>query len=310
METQINVIEKPGIYEITGYDELKATLSDYVSQYADAKFDCTKKESRQAAKGIMADLRSKKAQIEDKRKEIKKSALNPYNEFADKCKELTGMIDKTVSGIDKQLKDWDAEQKEKKQESLEKKFGELTSPDFRELVPFSYVLDQKWLNQSTSTTKATSEMVQKIHKAKEEIASIEVLPETEKEFALATYKSTHDMNAVMLKLADFRKAIEADRKRRDEEARRQAEEERRRIEAEAQKKAEEKAEQLYKERIEQKEEPPKENFLEIPDMDIPEETPTEETKSIWFKITGTPDELEQVRIFLNSIGLEYLEREA
>lgn len=280
---EIKVIERPGEYEFTGYENLKETLSAYVLQYSNAKFNCDDKESRQNAKSIMADLRSKKNQIEEKRKEIRKRALDPYDTFAKKCKELTGMIDETVSGIDTQLKDWDRRQKAQKAKEIEEKFNEQTTEEFRTIVPFSYILDPKWLNQSTTKTKAEAELMSRIIGCRKDLATINAFSDTEKEYVLPTYKATHDMNAVLAKLNDFRTAIEEDRKHREE------------------------AEKAKEAAAKQKSEP---EYMEIPDIDISDITSDNEVKKIWFKIEGTSDELEQVRTFLNSLGLPYKEREA
>lgn len=290
--TEINVVERPGMYEISEFDNLKETLAAYVMQYSNAKFDCDDKQSRQNAKSIMADLRSKRNQIETKRKEIKKRAMEPYDRFAEKCKELTEMIDATVISIDRQLRDWNTEQQTKRKEEIEKKFNELTDESFREIVPFRCVIERSWLNQSTSKTKVDAELTAKIIGFKKDIQTICAYPEAERNYVLPTYTATHDMNAVMLRLNDFRAAVEADRKRREEEEK---------------KKAEEVKPEPVKEPVNREPE-----FMDIPTEFLPtdETVPADEVKALWFRVEGTAEELEQVRIFLNSLGLPYREREA
>ena len=52
-----------------------------------------------------ATLNNFKAAIEDKRKEIKKKCLEPYNAFEADIKELTALIDKPMLAIDAQVFD-------------------------------------------------------------------------------------------------------------------------------------------------------------------------------------------------------------
>ena len=96
MAEKLDVIitERPGLYSIENFESLKETLQEYTRQYVGAQFDCDDKESRKMAKDICADLRKMKGTIEDRRKDIKKRCLEPYNVLEQKCKELTTMIDK------------------------------------------------------------------------------------------------------------------------------------------------------------------------------------------------------------------------
>src|SRR5574344_1534026 len=57
--------------------------------------------------------------IEDKRKEIKKMVMLPYEEVEEDFKEITNLINKTVSVLDTQIKAFEEEEKAKKQEQIE-----------------------------------------------------------------------------------------------------------------------------------------------------------------------------------------------
>src|SRR5574344_298476 len=83
------------------YEAIKAELSEKLERYNSL---VVTEDSVSAAKKDKAALNKLKTALEDRRKEVKKDCLRPYEEFEQKIKELVGMIDAPVLAIDGQIK--------------------------------------------------------------------------------------------------------------------------------------------------------------------------------------------------------------
>lgn len=293
MSEKLDVIisEKPGLYSIENFESLKSTLEEYTKQYVDAAFNCEDKNERLFAKGICAELRSMKEVIESKRKSIKKSCLEPYNVLDAKCKELTGMIDTATEGIDKQLKSYEAARQARKKEQIEKMFKKIIGDDLAEYVSLDEIFDKKWLNATASESSIKQSIEFHTTVFRDQLDTIRQMPEDVQQTVLPIWISTKDMSAVMRKVTEFNeqkaRILEAERERRESEER---------------KKPENSATET-----------PKgvavidDGFADIPDFDESEEESA--GKTVLFRVTGSPEELEEVRFCLNSIGLTFEEME-
>ena len=302
MAEKLDVIitERPGLYSIDNFESLKETLQEYTRQYIGAQFDCEDKESRKLAKDICADLRKMKATIEDKRKEIKKSCLEPYNVLEKKCKELTAMIDKTTDGIGQQLNAYEAERQARKREQIEKAFNTLVSGKLEGYVTLDEIFDKKWLNATVTIGSITEVMSLTLATYTDQLETIRKMPEDVQQAVLPIWKATKDMTAVTGKVAEYNeqkaRILEAERER-------QAAAERAKIEEEVRKSV--KQEQQLED-LKQKATDLNDGYMEIPDFgDVPEN----DLKTVWFRVTGNPDELDQLRLCLNSMGLPFEEKE-
>jgi len=302
MAEKLDVIitERPGLYSIENFESLKETLQEYTRQYVGAQFDCEDKESRKMAKDICADLRKMKGTIEDRRKDIKKRCLEPYNVLEQKCKELTTMIDKTTDGIDQQLKAYEADRQAKKRFQIEKVFSTLVSGDLEGFVTLDEIFDKKWLNATVSIGSVSEMISLTLSGFEEQLDLIKQMPEDVQQAVLPVWKETKDMTAVTKKVTEFNeqkaRILEAERARREAE-------ERAKFEQEVRQKVqnEQKIEELQQKAVDLND-----GYMDIPDFgDFPENN----LKTVWFRVTGNPEELDELRAYLNSIGLPFEEKE-
>ena len=302
MAEKLDVIitERPGLYSIENFESLKETLQEYTKQYVGAQFDCEDKESRKMAKDICADLRKMKGTIEDRRKDIKKRCLEPYNALEQKCKELTTMIDKTTDGIDQQLKAYEADRQAKKRFQIEKVFSTLVSGDLEGFVTLDEIFDKKWLNATVSIGSVSEMISLTLSGFEEQLDLIKQMPEDVQQAVLPVWKETKDMTAVTKKVTEFNeqkaRILEAERARREAE-------ERAKFEQEVRQKVqnEQKIEELQQKAVDLND-----GYMDIPDFgDVPENN----LKTVWFRVTGNPEELDELRAYLNSIGLPFEEKE-
>lgn len=302
MAEKLDVIitERPGLYSIDNFESLKETLQEYTKQYVGAQFDCADKESRKLAKDICADLRKMKGTIEDRRKDIKKRCLEPYNVLEQKCRELTAMIDKTTDGIDQQLKAYEADRQAQKRSQIEKVFSTLVSGDLEGYVTLDEIFDKKWLNATVLIGSISESIALILSGFTEQLDLIKRMPEDVQQVVLPVWRETKDMTAVTKKVTEFNeqkaRILETERVRREAE-------ERARFEQEVRQKIqnEQKIEDLQK-----KVEDLNDGYMDIPDFgDVPEN----ELRTVWFRVTGNPEELDGLRAYLNSVGLPFEEKE-
>lgn len=128
------------------YAELKKWLEDGLALYrgrvyGDAEIAEAKKDA--------ADLRKLAAKIDDRRKEMKRQYLKPYEEFEKQAKELTGLIQAQVDEIAAQVKAFDEERRARKLEKIRAIYAEIFG-DLAELVPLEKFMPPKWLNVTTT----------------------------------------------------------------------------------------------------------------------------------------------------------------
>jgi len=153
------------------YEELKAQISTGLEHYKNIVYT---ENDIAAAKQDRADLNRLSKAIDDKRKEMKKFYLQPYEEFEAQAKELTAMIGEQSAEIDKQVKEFERKQKDEKQGSILAIYEELIG-DLKGLIPYEKIHDEKWLNKGTSL-KSIRESIQSIvTKITEDLNAIDLM---------------------------------------------------------------------------------------------------------------------------------------
>jgi hypothetical protein len=151
----ITDIEKqlPKVIEFNN-EELKQELAISLEKYNSLVLteDCIKD-----GKADKATLNKLRTAIEDRRKEIKKQFLEPYNDFEVKVKEIVSMIDQPIKAIDVQIKTFENKAKEEKRQLITEYFNDGVG-DLAELLPLEKIWDDRWLNATFSLTAAKKEI--------------------------------------------------------------------------------------------------------------------------------------------------------
>ena len=295
-------------------------MSEKMAEYQGAVFT---EESKSVAKAELASLRKTREEVEKRRKEVKAQCLVPYNDFEEKVKELLEIIDEPICLIDSQLKEMEAERIRKRHGDVEKLFAECTG-EWAEYLPLKEIYVKKWDNATTSLKQIEKELLAMAEKVASEIGIIRNTQSEVVEDALQVYQKSRDLGAALTLINTYednkKRALEAERIRREqeEEQRRQAEierareEERKKIEEIARVREEErkKAEEALKAATVAAQEPEVPFTLDDSEDgdDLP--FPQPQTVTMWYKVVVTPEELEQVEIAFNSIGIYFERRQA
>lgn len=300
------------------YEDIKQMLEDKLSIFEGA---LVTEEGKTIAKKEIASLRKLKKEIDDRRKTVKKEWSIPYDEFNAKVQALLTMIDEPILLLDTQVKAFDEKQKQEKREKIKDIYTELIG-DVAEYLTFERVYQVSWENVSTSLKKVREEMLEKIDSVKKDISTISSIKSDAVTEALNRYKSDLDAMAAVQYVNNYefqkQEILEKERKRQEQEAERKKQEEierarkeeRRRIAEEEHAKKE--AEENTRLKAEQEEQQAEQEAITVPEMTDDAALPFEQpfTKTVFYKVIATDEELKQVEMAFNSIGINFVRKDA
>lgn len=202
------------------YEELKAELSQKLEQYKGLVYT---EDQIKEAKADRAKLNALATAIDDKRKQIKKQCLQPYEQFEAQIKDLLAVIKEPVALIDSQIKGYEEEKKQKKLEEVKALFEKLKDAAGEELefVSFEQIFEDKFLNASISLKMVETVISNKFNSIKCNLKTIADLKEYSFE-ATEVYKETLNLNEALEKA---RYMVEIAKKKAEEERKEQEKEE-------------------------------------------------------------------------------------
>ena len=217
---------------------------------------------------ILNDL---KKDLSDRRIQVKKALMAPYEVFEAEVKEVIAMIDKPISMIDEQISEYEERVKQDKKAELSDYFKENIG-NLEDVLTFDMIFNVKWLNKTASIKSCKDEISQEITKTETDIKFIDtMIPEKYRGYAKDYYfRNKRNMSSVLNEVGRMK---EVDRKKEEEEKRQ-------REEAERLRKAQEEAEAAEREKIKRLQEEAETekiiNQTNVSETDIPEEKLSEE----------------------------------
>lgn len=321
-ELQVKVNQKLGIIDFN-YEEMKQKLSEKMEEYNDIVVTA---DTRTIAKKDVASLRKIKKALNDRRIEVKKEYMAPYDEFDSKVKELTALIDEPIELINKQVKVFEEKEKQEKKKEIEKLYSELIG-DNEEYLPLKKIYNKRWENVSFSIKEIEKEIKESVDGVDLAVTTIKGMKSEVEEKALElfkgdlslasaiTYINKHEQ--IKAEIIAKQKAEEERKQREEEERRKRLEEERireqerqrlaeeERIRGEERKKFEEKKTKEKQDDLVIEELPsigdPGPYISDLPDLDLPD---LEEKETYLLRIEATESEFLQIVEFIESLGLK------
>ena len=259
------------------YDELKQGLQENLEKYQNLVFT---EETMKEGKETRAKLNKLKKALDDKRKDIKKQCLEPYEKFETKINELIGLVDKPALVIDNQIKAYEEALKEAKKQEIINYFNSKSL--FGDLIKIDHpcLWDEKWLNATKKIKDVEFEIDNKITTIKEGLETIDL-----------TFKDSEfkpQMRDVFLKTLDISQALKE------------------KTRLENQKKAEEEYKIKQEELAKQKAEEQKKVEPVVVKEEIKEEVKQEEIKK-WktFSVEVNKEQFIKIRKFLIDNNINY-----
>lgn len=294
-ELKLQITQTPGNIECN-FDELKETLADHLKIYEEMPVSLENKAER---KKDLAMLRKVKKAVSDRRSEVKRQWLEPYNVFDTQVRELLGLIDRPVAVIDDQIKELESRERMKKLEEIKTLFGDMAA-DYADWLTLEMIFDEKWLNATTSIKKVKEELTGKILEIGNALIMLNMSVSEVKLEAIERYKSDLNLQSAMMYINQYEaqraRILEAERKQREreEEQRREREMERARQEARAQVAREQQA----------KEEARKEVMNNIT-QPITDEVVKNAKVTAMYTISATDEQIVELEMAMDSLGITY-----
>jgi hypothetical protein len=275
------VIYKPNESDLVqaiefNHEEIKAELAIQLKKYENLVYS---ESSIKEAKTDRATLNKFKDAIENRRKEIKKACLKPYEDFESKVKEIVAMIDKPIMAIDTQVKTFEKMIKDEKLDGIKQVYADRVG-DLAQLVPFDKIYNARWLNATYKGTDIEKEIIDLFARIDNDLR---VIAELQSEYEL-------QIKDAYLQNFDLAAALQ-EKTRLEEQAAKMAEY--KRIQAERQ--------NAIKPTpvVEPEPTPP------VTETQKPEQTKTEPIYMLDFRVWGTREQLSGLQNYLKANGLKY-----
>lgn len=155
-------------------------------------------------KKILAKVNKSVKELNDRRIAIKKEINKPYDEFAEKIKEIEKVVKSADEVVRFQVRQLEEEEREEKREKLEdiwnKRIGQY---EYAKLFKFDQFLEARHLNKTSTIKSVEEEMVDFLEKAERDIA------------LLSDYENGKSLINSYLEVRDFATVIAMDKKEKE-----------------------------------------------------------------------------------------------
>lgn len=145
-------------------DAIQAEVEKMVAPYLNVVVDPNDYETIKEARACMADLNKMKAPIKGEFKRIKDAYTAPLNALKSRVDGIEEVIEDARNNIKRQVDEADAAFKASRRATLEEEY-EGCAGAIADVIPFTAILEDKWLNRSTNEAKALNEVADKTAKA-------------------------------------------------------------------------------------------------------------------------------------------------
>lgn len=188
---------------------IEKVLPNYdIANYNESNIDIAKKDKAMLNKAAKV--------LNDKRIELEKQFLAPFNEFKDIITDTCKLIKTATDKIDSVVKESELREKESKKKDIEK-FWESSGSI---LFPLSKIWDEKWLNKTAKMKDIQKEILDKINKVNDDIITIEAIG-NDVELLKSLYLDTLNLNST-IQYANTLKANREDAQKEAEERAKQS----------------------------------------------------------------------------------------
>lgn len=224
-EMIVSVEQTEGIVNISNFEEIKANVQASMELYKSMTFT---EDTLSEARSTVATLRKLSKHLDDKRKDVKKKCMMPYEEFENKINELQNIIAEPIELITRQTKEYEDKRIKQKKEEIQQIYDDCIE-GMQEYIPLERIYDRTWENKGTSAKKIKEAIETYVDNAKMSVETIKNMHSEAEQRALEAFKKTLDLSvavnlitkyeadkAEILKKEQERIAAEKERKRQEE----------------------------------------------------------------------------------------------
>ncbi len=172
-ELQLQFRQQTGLISIENFDEIRDALAEKLSRYQNVVYTNEMLDEAKKDKKCLRDLHK---EIDERRKLVKKTYLEPYNRFEKQVKELLSMIDAPLGEIQSFLNGIEEQEKLEKRKAIKNYFQKRSAPlngMAQQVWDSPVFFENKWLNKTTSAKTWQAEVDAKISSAAKSIQNIQ-----------------------------------------------------------------------------------------------------------------------------------------
>ena len=173
------------------FEEMETALNEFVAPYEKL---IVSEDAVSSAKNDRAKLRSVASHIDSYRKSVKAIYQTPLKEFEEKCKRLTGIIDRGVTNLDAQVKEFEQKKKEEKlfllHDYFENQQKGMKYPDY---ITWEQIENPKWGNVTYTVESAHKDIDLACMSVDKDVQQIIDMSSEFQIALLDNYKKTHDI---------------------------------------------------------------------------------------------------------------------
>lgn len=137
---------------------IRDTVKDLLKNYKAENYN---EDNIDKAKEDKAMLNTTSKKLNDKRIELEKEFMTPFNEFKDVISETTTMIKEASSQIDLIVKEVENKAKETRRNTIETHFKALVG-ELENVVTLDTIFDEKWLNKGSFNEKGEFKLLSEL----------------------------------------------------------------------------------------------------------------------------------------------------
>lgn len=314
-ELSLNIKQNPGVIELN-FDEIEKALDEKLAEYKGAVFT---EESKTYARKEVASLRKFKEKFETVRKNVKREWMKPYDDFEKRMKQLTAKIDEPINLINSQVEAFERKRKEERRSRIREIYQELIG-DMEAYCELGRIYDLKWENATTTEKTIRESISSSVESARMAVNTISGMQSEAVEKALDIFRESMDMAKAVSYINNYEQQRaeimkrEEERRRLDEEKKRREEEERIRRQ---ERKAVERENQIREQVMQEAEQIRQEESVLMPFGAEDSETAGDDimpfvqpdTRTVFYRVVASEEEIREVDMALDSIGVYYERRD-
>lgn len=131
-------------------------------------------ENIKESKRLVAQMNNRVKDINDTRKEVKKTILQPYTEFETQVKTIEGVINDAVNHVRVQERELTEKERDEKRQEIANLFDmRIQHYDFESIMGFADFIENKHMNKSYSMAKVEQDLVQWLEQVRQDLAMID-----------------------------------------------------------------------------------------------------------------------------------------
>lgn len=189
----LNINLQVGSIDFPEYDNLLAQATE-VAEYL--KTLEVNEDNIKENKKILAQANKAIKELNDRRIKIKKAIMEPYEEFAEKVKNIESIVKEADELVRSQVRDLEEkEREEKKAQILDIWVKRINAYEYAKVMTFGDFLDNRHLNKTTALKKVEDEMVETLEKWEKDLKLLSEMEDAKD--LIRAYSFTQDVTEAM-----------------------------------------------------------------------------------------------------------------